>query len=236
MPKRAQLLYALQRIDTQLARKKRRYREIEAHLGEDEVIRETREALEAAQAELRQWRARLRDHELEVEGVSAKIRETEDRLYGGKVTDPKELTDLQHESEYLARRKEALEEKEIEEMVTVEQLTAKAATAQERWTVIEATWRTENTELSKESETLRSELSTLLGKRKALVKHVAKDDLAEYDAIRRLRKGTAVVAVRDGACRVCHVEVPQRDLERAQGTDQIYYCSGCERILYVPED
>jgi len=34
MPRRAKLLYTLQRVDTQLAHKGRRYKEIEANLGE----------------------------------------------------------------------------------------------------------------------------------------------------------------------------------------------------------
>ena len=50
MPRRAKLLYALQRIDTQLALKERRYREVQAKLGEfgfapDQVRFETRDTL-----------------------------------------------------------------------------------------------------------------------------------------------------------------------------------------------
>jgi predicted nucleic acid-binding Zn-ribbon protein len=51
----------------------------------------------------------------------------------------------------------------------------------------------------------------------------------------RLCHGRAVVATKNGVCRACNVEVPQRDLEKAQTTDDLYYCSGCERILYVAE-
>jgi predicted nucleic acid-binding Zn-ribbon protein len=80
-------------------------------------------------------------------------------------------------------------------------------------------------------------MAKLLSQRKALVKHISKDDLAEYNALRRLRKGVAVVAVKDDTCQVCHVQVPQRDLERARDSDELfYYCSGCERILYVPQE
>ena len=236
MPQRTKLLYTLQRIDTRLALKKRRYRQVQEHLGEDAALKRARDALAAAEEELSQWRGRLLDHELETAGVAEKIRETQERLYGGRVTNPKELDDLQQESEYLKRRQAALEEKQLDEMMTVETLTKKVAIAQEEYVVVEATWRSENAELGAEYESLKQELSKLLGQRKALVKHVSATDLAEYDALRRLCKGTAVVATKDGSCQVCHVEVPQRDLERAKTTEQFYYCSGCERILYVPED
>jgi predicted nucleic acid-binding Zn-ribbon protein len=235
MPQRAKLLYALQRIDTQLAVKQRRYRQVQEHLGEDDALRAARAALKAAEQELSQWRGSLRDHELEAESVADKIQETEGLLYGGTVTNPKELSDLQQESEYLKRRQAALEEKLLDEMMTVDQLTTKAAVANEECVVTEAAWQSENAELGTEYQSLKRELTKLLGQRRALVKHIDAADLAEYDALRRLRQGMAVVAAKDGSCQVCHVEVPQRDLLRAKTTDEIYYCSGCERILYVPE-
>ena len=95
--------------------------------------------------------------------------------------------------------------------------------------------RVENAELGTEYETLKQDITKLLGQRKAVVKHISAKDIDEYDALRRLRKGVAVVAVKNGTCQVCNVEVPQRDLQRAKATDAIFYCSGCERILYVPE-
>ena len=163
------------------------------------------------------------------------MRATQERLYGGKVTNPRELGDLQKESEYLKRRQAALEEKQIEEMMTVEQLTTRAAVAKEEFVVIEAAWRQENAQLSTEYDTLRHEMAKLLAQRKTVVKRIGATDLAEYDALRRLRKGIAIVATKDGACQVCNVRVPQRDLEKARDLDQIFYCSGCERILYVTE-
>jgi len=235
MPKRAQLLYTLQRIDSRLTLKNQRYQEVQALMGESKALQQARKALKAAEGELSQWRGRLRDHELEVGGVQTKLKETEDRLYGGKVTNPKELTDLQEEADYLKRRQEALEEKEIGEMETVDRLTAKAAAAQEQYTVVEANWRQENADLHQEHQDLRQEMGTLLAKRKSLVPHITEKDMAEYDALRRLLKGVAVVAVKGTTCQVCHVEVPQRDLKQARETDEILYCSGCERILYVQE-
>jgi predicted nucleic acid-binding Zn-ribbon protein len=236
MPRRTKLLYTLQRIDTQLARKKHRYREVEAHLGESETLKVARAASKEADKELAHWRSVLRDQELETAGVTEKLQVTEKQLYGGRITNPKELSDLQKEVEYLKRRKASLEEKQIEEMVNVEQLVAKAQEAKTAYEQAEAAWRSENAELSAEYDELRAALAKLLAQRKTVIKHISEKDLAEYNALRRIFKGLAVVAVKDGSCRSCHVEVPRHDLEQAQATDEIYYCSGCERILYVPEE
>ena len=236
MPQRARVLYALQRIDTQVALKNRRYREVQANLGESEALRKARATLEATQKAHTHARAVLRDCEIEVTSTADKLKANQERLYGGKVKNPRELGDLQKESEYLKRRKVDLEDRQIEAMMGVDEATTKLAVAQEEHVVAEAAWKQENGDLSKEYDGLRHDLAKLLAQRKAVVKKIAANDMAEYDSIRRLRRGRAVVSVKNGMCLVCNVEVPQRDLERAKQTDDIFYCSGCERILYVPED
>ena len=235
MSTRTKVLYALQQIDIQLAREQRRYRDVQQRLGESGELVAARAAHKEAQAALASARGGLRDHELETQGVSQKLRETEERLYGGRVRNPKELADLQKEAEYLKRRRSSLDEEVLEEMMVVERLTAEAEAAAERYKTVEASWRSENADLSAEYDALRQGLAELLGKRKSVAKHVSEVDMAEYDALRRLRGGIAVVAVRNDTCQVCHVEVPVRDVERARNGDLFMYCSGCERILYVPE-
>jgi predicted nucleic acid-binding Zn-ribbon protein len=181
-------------------------------------------------------RAILREREFEATRVAEKLRVNEDRLYSGRVKNPKELSDLQRENEYLQRRQGELEDKQLESMMDVEQITIKVAVANEEYIVVEAAWRDENAELSQEYDVLKHDLARLLAQRKAVVKHIPTNDLDEYNTIRRLRKGVAVVAVKDDMCRACNVQVPQRDLLRARQTDEFFYCSGCERILYIPEE
>jgi predicted nucleic acid-binding Zn-ribbon protein len=206
MPRRTKLLYTLQRIDNHLTVKKRRYREVQGKLGESEALVKARAALKAANEELTHQRAVLRDRELETASTTAKLEATVERLYSGRVKNPKELTDLQKEVEYLRRRKTDLEDKQLEEMIALEQKTTRAAKANEEYTVMEAVWRTENAQLSQEYEELREELAKLLAQRKRVLKHITASDLDEYDALRRLRRGIAIVAVKNGMCRACNVQ------------------------------
>jgi predicted nucleic acid-binding Zn-ribbon protein len=236
MPRRAKLLYALQQIDTRLAVRQRRYRQVQANLGESAALRQARDVRQAAQDELSHQRATLRDRELEAASVIEKLRANEERLYSGRVTNPRELGDLQQENEYLKRRRTDLEDKQLEAMMGAEGATTRAAVANEQYIVAEAMWREENAELSQEYDTLRHDLARLLAQRKSVLKRISAKDLDEYNALRRLRKGVAVVAVKEDMCRACNVQVPQRDLLRARETDDFFYCSGCERILYVPEE
>jgi predicted nucleic acid-binding Zn-ribbon protein len=235
MPKRARLLYALQTIDIQLARKMRRYREVEANLGESAALGRARDALKAAQEEHERCRKALRERELETQLVSDKLDTDSERLYSGRIKNPKELGDLQAETEYLKRRKASLEDRQLEAMMELEEATTRLAVANEEYVVVEAAWKSENSDLGREYDTLKQELAQLSSQRKRVVPHVSEKDMGEYNALRRLRKGVAVGAVKDGVCQACRVAVPGRDLERAAQTDELQHCFACDRILYVPE-
>lgn len=235
MPKRARLLYALQTLDIQLTRKMRRYRKVEASLGESAEYRRVQAALKAAQDEHARCRAALRDRELETQSVIDKLNTDSERLYSGRIKSPKELDDLQKETEYLQRRKASLEDRQLEAMMAMEEATTRLAVANEEFVVVQAAWRAENSELSQEYDTLKQELAQLSRQRKRVIPHISETDMSEYTALRRLRKGVAIVAVKDGICQVCRVSVPGRDLERATETDELQHCFGCDRILYVPE-
>jgi DNA repair exonuclease SbcCD ATPase subunit len=145
------------------------------------------------------------------------------------------LSDLQKETEYLKRRKTSLEDQQLEAMMALEEATTRLAVANEEYVVTEAAWKADNKELSQEYDTLKQELTQLSGQRKRIVPHISESDMHEYSALRRLRKGVAVVAVRDGVCQVCRVSVPGRDLERAAQTDELQHCFACDRILYVQD-
>jgi len=195
-----------------------------------------RAALQAAEQDHVRWRTTLLDRELETGSVSEKLRADEERLYSGRIRNPRELSDLQDETEYLKRRKADLEDSQLEAMISFEEATTQLAIANEELVVIEAAWKAENADLHHEYDTLKQELAQLLAQRKRIVAHVPEADMSEYDSLRRLRKGVAVVAVQQATCTVCNVAIPQRDVERAAQEDVLYYCSGCDRILYVPEE
>jgi predicted nucleic acid-binding Zn-ribbon protein len=164
------------------------------------------------------------------------LRSEGERLYSGRITNPKELGDIQHEIEYLKRRQANLENQQIEAMMALEDATTNLAVANEEFVVAEAAWKSENAELHQEYETLKKELGQLLPQRKQLLRAISEKDRSEYGSLQRLRKGIAVVAVQQGRCSSCNVSIPKRDLERAAQKDEIMHCSGCDRILYVPED
>ncbi|HET91677.1 MAG TPA: hypothetical protein ENN99_13195 [Chloroflexi bacterium] len=223
-------LYQLQKLDNEGDVKKRRLQEVEAALRESDILKQARQALKSAEAQVHRWSVRQRDLELETRSLADKIARSEQRLYGGAIQNPKELADLQAEVASLRRRRQQLEDNLIEAMIEREEAEATQTQAREHLQEIETHWSTQQTELKAERQELGGTLAQLEGARENLLPRIGADELAVYQNLRRRKGGTVVVQVQDGACGGCGVTVsPSITWQLRQ--EGLAYCNTCERIL-----
>jgi predicted nucleic acid-binding Zn-ribbon protein len=227
-------LHHLQRLDSEGDDRRCRLAEVEAALGESEALRWARRAVESAQSQIQQWALRQRDLELEIQGLSDKISGSEQRLYSGVVKNPKELTDLQAEVASLRRRRQKLEDDLLEAMIEVEKAEAACAQAQQHLGETQAHWSAQQADLIGEREALLGRLAEIEQARAALLPKIEASDLAAYQALRRRKRGLAVVQVCDGTCGGCGVAVsPGLEWQLRQG--KLVTCGNCERIIVQKE-
>lgn len=230
---RTERLYILQCTDSELDRLSRRLREIEASLGETEELRRARLDLEEAEKALHKLQAKLRDLELENAGLGDKIKANEQRLYGGTVKNPKELTSLQEENAYLRRRRSHLEDVILEVMIEVEEAQERADGARTHLTQVEEQWRVEQERLTAEQAALQDKLHALQERRQTLRTALPPDDLEIYDDLRRRRGGLAVSILKEGICQGCQMSLPSSKAQQARQGDVLVFCGSCDRILYA---
>lgn len=225
-------LYQLQLVDGEGDEKKGRLADVEASLGETDDLVRAREAVVETEGLLAQQRKDLRDLELEIAGVEAKLKVNQERLYSGRVRNPKELSNLQEEAAALRRRCSELEDAQLEIMIAIEEDEAELAERQARLRQIEGTWRDEQASLQSEKERLELRLQELKEQREGMRAQISPADLALYDDLRDMGGGTGVALLRRGICQICGVDVPTgvaRAVERGEGT---YFCPVCSRLLY----
>src|SRR5712671_3454581 len=117
---RAASLLQLQGFDLEIDVKQNRLRAIEVALGDDPTVKKAQRDLLEAQAQVRAARVGVQGLEHENQDLAQKIAEVDGRMYGGKVTNPKELQDMQNDVASLQRRRGALEEKQFEALLTAE--------------------------------------------------------------------------------------------------------------------
>lgn len=224
-------LYQLQLADSEWAEKSQRLAVVEQGLGDEREVLRAQEAVRETETALSDLRGQLRALELEVSGLNAKLKKNQERLYGGRVRNPKELSSLQEEAAALRRRRSELEDEELTLMIGIEEEEAELAERQARLRQIESSWRADQEVLAAERDELELQLAELEEHQSAIRARLGAGDLSNYDDLRQRFGGVAVVVLKRGICQTCGVDVPTsvaRAVERGEG---MHYCPVCNRIL-----
>ena len=231
--RKAETLFRLQTIDLEVDERTRRLKEVKASLAGNEELQRVRQALQDGERKLIRQRTKLRDRELEMQSLTNKIASVEDRLYGGRIKNPKELANFQEEVRYLKRRKSELEDQVLEAMIEVEESEASVTEQRERLARLEEEWQETQARLSVEQSKLIGRLSQLKAQRGALQRTIEAGDLALYEDLRRRRGGRAVALLEGELCQGCMVTLPTSKAQQARQGEALTLCGSCERILYV---
>ncbi|NPV67947.1 MAG: hypothetical protein HPY64_12445 [Anaerolineae bacterium] len=230
----AQALYQLQNIDLSISEYKARLAEIERLLAEHTRVPAAEQTLHQAEEALTSSRVRVRDLELELKGLASKSAATEETLYSGRVTNPKELQDLQEEVASLRRRHNRLEDSLLEAMIETE-------SAQERFQQAAADLAEARAEadasrqaLTAEFEQIQQALEPLRQQRSELLRLIDAANLELYKKLYSNKHGQAVAPVEDGACRACGVSQTSATVQLVRQGYKLVRCNNCGRILVMP--
>lgn len=165
--------------------------------------------------------------------IDEKITREEQRLFGGAVSNPKELGALQAEVAMLKRKRADAEDSLLEVMVQREDATATLDRL--RGERDEATRSAE--QLTATVEQLTTEIDAQLGahgERRQTAAAPLPPDLVElYEKIRATKNGVGAAALESGTCQGCHTKLPNKEAERIKSEGGLQRCENCRRILVV---
>ena len=227
------LLYELQELDWDVAAHEKSLAEVRAKLVDDSALLAAKEMLERLDAELSQLVIERRRVELSVRALQEKLQAVEGRLYGGTVTNPRELAANEDERSFLQGQQATEEDELLELMVEIEDRESARKDAQERLAQLEAAREVEHPELQVEERRLTAGLDRLRRARSDMTPQLPASDLSVYESLRKTRSGHAVAKVVRGACQGCRISLPTMELQRVRTSQDIVRCSICYRILYV---
>ncbi|TAK11519.1 MAG: hypothetical protein EPO32_11770 [Anaerolineae bacterium] len=224
-------LHALQQLDLRLDAARARLAEIELALSQNAEVQAAQGAADAAKAAQHEQHTALRNAEAEVQAQQQKIANNQRTLYGGSVTNPKELEDLQNEAAALSRHLGALEERQLETMMAFEEAEASLASAQTSLEDTRARVADQNRAMTEEQKVLLTEVAELESDREDSLPEVAAEMLALYQELRGSRAGLAVVAISGNECPACGATLSAAQAQVSRSPTQIARCADCGRIL-----
>lgn len=226
----AQSLLSLQGTDQSLAIRRREYREVQTELDSEGGLPELRESCDKTR--VRELEAKVETARLESDLAVLKdeVAELETRLYGGAITNVRELTAIETEHSSARRNLAQVEEAIAPAQVAAEHARQQFADLTADLEAKEKAWKTRQVELRSEKMEKGTAFNEMLQIRNDEAAQIPDDHLARYTRLFRSNRGIAIVRVDRGVCQGCAVRLPVGELTRLRAADGPIPCS-CGRAL-----
>lgn len=151
-------LYRLQQLDSQRIQRLKRIKQIDQIIASDKAVLRAQVIIQRATAALTKSDNELEEVRKKVEEKTLKLKLTQSKLFGGKISATKELQDLQAESEALHRTIKTLEDEQITLLAENDACQDKKKKAETDLQQLLNKKATENSLLLGERERLKSQL------------------------------------------------------------------------------
>ncbi len=225
-------LFNLQKIDTKIDTARSRLKEIEIALNDDATVVKAQKETDAAEEVHKTANKKLKRTEEEVQSQQEKIEKNQKITYSGSVTNPKELEDLQNESEALNRFLAVLEDRQLEKMIISETAELAFQHKQANLETVTTQASQDNVALAKEQKELLEKAEGFENDREQAVSIIDPEDLNEYSKLREKHRGIAVAEVKNKSCSACGGTLSASKAQNARSPNNITNCENCKRILY----
>lgn len=226
-------LYELQELDLSIVECNGTISLVDSQIGNRHELDAIHRELVTQSDFLNQLRVKQRSQELDVESAREKLGEIEGKLYGGTVTNLRELSGFEKEATFLRSRLEELDDNLLDAMEKLEEAQMRVASLEDETNRAEEHWQTNQKDLAERRRQAEETLAGLETTRQGLVAQVGSQELKLYESLRLSKGGVAIAKVERGLCRGCRMALPTNQIQRARGGRETVLCSSCGRILYI---
>lgn len=227
----ARALYQLQTLELRQRRVEQRLQEIAEALANDERTARAQTKVQQVKDQLQPRSLQQRELEDVLAANEAKAQATDERLYSGRVSNPKEMAEMQQELAALQRQRELLEEQVLEAMDAVERSEADLAEARADLRAAEAAQAANHADWIQERDDLSAERSQLMTECSAAMAGIASDALARYRKLAKQKRGRAMSLIAEGRCAACGVSLSTGREQRVRHGKELLNCQSCGRLL-----
>ena len=226
-------LYDLQELDWALSADEASLKEVRARLEDESEINAARARLQKLTAELDKRAPLRRTLESSLARLEERLQAAEQRLYGGAVTNPRELSASEEERRLLQEQRGAEEDRMLDVMVEIEELQSSRDATQDLLGRLETDREAEYADLLQRQDALVVSIDELRRGRQQVTPEIPVAMLSVYESLLKTRGGHAVAKVERGLCQGCRLALPTMENQRAKSSQGIVQCSSCRRILYA---
>lgn len=210
------------------------------HLDEQQQLDQVTASVEAHRAaadEVRTQRDRAlseqRKLEHEVDLLRRRLDDEQSRMYGGEITNPRELQSLRAEVASTERRIAEREDRLLESMEVVEELDVRLRELDAQQADLERRQADATGARDDAAKGLLVEMAESQVVRDRLREGIAADLVERYDRAAGRSGGVGVGRLDQGMCTACRMELPMVEVNQLRAGPPLATCPNCRRLLVV---
>lgn len=226
-------LHRVQKIDTQIYQREQAIKALDSGAQLKQKAIGLMQQYDAAKDKLQKAEAALRNRELELKTLEQKRAVVHEKLYSGRITNPKELGDLQKDEEMMDAQVGNVEEVVLELMEQAEDARTTEAGLHGEFDAAKRKWQEVTARTQAETTRLQQEIAALRPQREQHAALIEKPLLRRYDEIRQRREGIGLAVTASDICPACHMKITPQIMERLREGEDLTFCQSCACILFL---
>ncbi len=227
------MLLELQKIDIDIDEEEKKKRNLPLMIeGITKKILMLKDSSKNKNENYKNLQVKLKRIELNLTEKSNKIEKHQEDLYGGKISDIKELKQIQKVIANYKEEKDSIEEDVLDLMEEMEDLDKSIGHLDDDLKAKEKEFkkRKEETDLSR--LVIEKNMNSLNIKREETFNKITDDRLLkEYGHLRKEKGGKAIMEVDGSMCPGCYLDLPSDVIYQLKKNRKIIICPNCSRIL-----
>ncbi|NLV77290.1 MAG: hypothetical protein GX023_09990 [Tissierellia bacterium] len=174
----------------------------------------------------------LNRNDLLLRDLYYRLKETEKDLYGGKISDLKQLSYLDKERETIQKEIDKKELEIIQQMEKIDNLKEEFSKLKEDFKELKLEYINLIEGYNQTIEDLKLKAYEEISEKEKISPKIEQDILNAYVNLKKTR-GYALAEIIDNRCSGCNMLLPTIVIDRLKNMGEIVYCENCGRILYI---
>jgi len=231
------ILLELQKIDIDIDEEERKKKSLPLKIeGITKEIQGLKDSLKNKNEDYKNLQLNLKRKELDLTEKSNKINKHQEDLYGGKISDIKELKQIQRVIANYKEEKDSIEEDVLDLMEEMEDLDKSIGHLDEDLKRKEKEFKKRKEEMDLTRLVIEKNMNSLNIKREEILSKLTDGRLLnEYELLRKEKGGKAIMEVDGSICPGCYLDLPSDAIYQLKKNRKIIICPNCSRILIWKE-
>lgn len=227
----ATALMGLQDLDMILSKKKNQYLKISRTLDLGGGVSKLKNDVDKLKRETLKSQLEVSKMESDITDLESKSSELQQKLYGGSITNMRELTAVEAEYNSIKNNVDEITRKRVLARNLVSTTSEAFTNMSEELKIREVEWVKDKKNLQKEKSELGKNYNSNLKNRSQFTDKIPDKIMRDYIRLFKSNNGVAIVKVNKGICQGCLVRLPIGDVDKMKSTSYPVLCNSGRHFL-----